>query len=104
MNLRVGKTPSLPEFTVTDVNVVDAPGEGTIMTASAQVANPFPATLDIPALAWKVLVPGCNPKERIRLTDVTTGPLSIRAKENINVDLSTTISSLPSELTDPCSD
>jgi len=104
VNLRVGKTPILPDFTVTQVNVVDAPGEGTLLTASAQVANPYPATVAIPALDWKVLVPGCSSKDRIRLTDVTTGPLAIRAGENITVDLSTTISSLPSELTDPCSD
>src|SRR5271170_3699530 len=72
------------------------------MTASADVANPYPMTLDIPALEWKVSVPGCTPSERIRLTNANTGPLSIRAGKNITVDVSSLISSLPQDLLDPC--
>ena len=96
--------PTLPEFTITQLNVVDQPAEGTLMTASAQVVNPYPMTLDIPALAWKVLVPGCNPSDRIRLTDIDTGTISVRTGENITVKISTLISSLPQSLLDPCGD
>ena len=100
----LGNAPTLPEFTVNNLNVVDQPGEGTLMTASAEIVNPYPMTLDIPALEWKVSVPGCTPSERIRLTNANTGPLTIRAGKNIIVDVSSSISSLPQELLDPCLD
>lgn len=73
-----------------------------MMTASAQLVNPYPMTLDIPSLAWKILVPGCNPSTRIRLTDVNTGALSLRAGKNITVNVSSLLSSLPQSLLDPC--
>jgi hypothetical protein len=73
-----------------------------MMTVSAEVVNTYPVTLDIPALAWKVLVPGCTPANRIRLTDTNTGALSIRPGKNITIDISSTISSLPPVLLDPC--
>ena len=74
------------------------------MTASAQVDNPYPMTIDIPVLAWKVLVPGCNPSQRIRLANANTGALSIQAGKNITVNVSSLISSLPQNLLDPCGD
>ena len=74
------------------------------MTASAQVVNPYPMTIDIPALVWKVLVPGCNPSHRIRLANANTGALSIQSGKNITVNVSSLISSLPANLVDPCGD
>lgn len=97
-------TPTLPEFTITQLNLIDQPGEGggTLMTASADIINPYPVTIDVPGLAWKVLVPGCNPSERIRLTDANTGAFLIRSGKNITVNVSSLISSLPTKLLDPC--
>jgi hypothetical protein len=86
------------------MNVVDQPGEGTLMTASAQVVNPYPMTIDVPALAWKVLVPGCNRSDRIRLANANTEALSIEAGKNITLNVSSLISSLPQNLLDPCGD
>lgn len=74
------------------------------MTASAQVVNPYPMTIDIPALAWKVLVPGCNLSDQIRLANVNTEALSIQAGKNVTVNVSSLISSLPQSLLDPCGD
>lgn len=100
----LGNAPTLPDFTVNKLSIVDQPGKGTLMTASADVVNPYPATLDVPALEWKISVPGCTPFDRIRLTNANTGPLSIRAGKPITVDVSSAISSLPQELLDPCRD
>ena len=74
------------------------------MMASAQIANPFPITLGIPSLAWKVLVPGCSASDRIRLTNAYTGPLSVHAGGNITVNVSSTVSVLPQNFLDPCKD
>lgn len=100
----LGNAPTLPEFTVNKLNVVDQPGKGTLMTASADIVNPYPVTLDIPALEWKISVPGCTLFDRIHMTNANTGPLSIRAGKNITIDVSSAISSLPQELLDPCRD
>ena len=74
------------------------------MTATAEIVNPYPVNVDVPSLAWKVLVPGCATTEAIRLTNADTGPISIRAGHNITVNVSSTISSLPSKLLDHCGD
>ena len=100
----LGNAPTLPEYTVNKLNVVDQPGQGTLMTASADIVNPYAMTLDVPALDWKVFVPGCTPSERIRLTNARTGRLSIRDGKNITVEVSSSISSLPQALLDPCRD
>jgi hypothetical protein len=84
--------------------VVDQPGEGTLMKANVEIVNPYPVTLDIPGLAWKIHVPGCNPTELIRLGNADTGPLSIRSGQNISVDISSLVSSLPKSVLDPCAD
>jgi hypothetical protein len=93
----------MPNFSIDELNVVDRPGEGTVMTATAEIINPYPVKLDVPALQWKVSVPGCAPNDRIRLTDATTSPLSLRKGHNITVNISSSISSLPQNLLDPCS-
>jgi hypothetical protein len=51
-----------------------------------------------------VLLPGCSPSDRIRLADAFTEPLSIRAGENITVNVSSTVSALPQTVLDPCED
>jgi hypothetical protein len=98
----VGNAPSLPEFTINGLDVVDQPGEGTLMKANVEIVNPYPVTLEIPGLAWRIHVPGCSPTELIRLGNADTAPLSIRSGQNISVDISSLISSLPDELLDPC--
>ena len=67
-----------------------------------EILNPYPLNVHVPSLEWKVLVPGCAPTDSIRLTNAETGPIEIKAGRNITVDVSTTVSSLPAKLLDPC--
>ena len=104
MNLSVGNAPQLPDFTVNQLDIVDHPGQGTAMTTSVDFVNPYRLTLDVPSMAWKVMVPGCNSVDLIRVTDVETGPISLQAGSNVTLVISSLISSLPQELVDPCGD
>jgi hypothetical protein len=86
------------------VNVIDEPDKGTVMSATAEIVNPYPVTLEVPGLGWKVLVPGCTPSEQIHATDADTSSIFIQAGKNITVDISSSISSLPEQLLNPCND
>ena len=83
---------------------MDKPDEGTVMTASAEVMSRHALSLDVPRLRWEVLVRGCGFQERIKLADAITNPLKVRPGKNFTVGFSSTISSLPRDLLDPCTD
>jgi hypothetical protein len=94
----------MPDFTVTTFDVTDVPEEGTVVTASATLANPHPVIMDIPSLVLSLVVPGCDPSDRIRVTDAITAPLSIRPGRDIAFNVRSVVSSLPAELLAPCGD
>jgi len=94
----------LPEYSITGIHVVDRPDVGTEVTATAEVVNPYPVSLEIPRLGWKVLVPGCTPNDTIRLANLDTAPISLRTGQNITVLVSSIVSTLPEELSKPCGD
>jgi Protein of unknown function (DUF3712) len=74
------------------------------VTASADAANPFPLTFDVPSLLLSLIVPGCAPSARIRVTDATIAPISLQPGKNVSVDVRSAVSSLPAELSTPCGD
>ena len=74
------------------------------MTSTVEIVNEYPVTVDVPELKWRVIVPGCTPAERIRLTNAETGSLSIRRGRNITLEVQSLVTSLPQELLDPCAD
>ena len=96
--------PTVPDFTVTGFDVTDVPDEGTVVTASASVANLYPVIMDIPSLTLSLIIPGCTPSDRIRVTDAIIAPLSIRPDKDIVINLRSVVSSLPAELSTPCAD
>lgn len=75
-----------------------------MLTSTVEIVNEYPVTIDVPGLKWRVIVPGCTPTERIRLTDAETGSLNIRKGENITVDVHSLVTSLPQKLLVPCAD
>jgi len=104
MDIGDSTPPTIPDFTVTHFDVADVPDEGTVVTASASVINVYPVIVDIPSLALSLIVPGCTPSDRIRVTDAIAAPLSIRPGKNITINIRTAVSSLPAELSTPCGD
>jgi hypothetical protein len=94
----------LPEYSVSAIQVVDDPGVGTSVMATADVVNPYPVAVDVPRLGWTVFVAGCSPNDTIRLTNAETGPISVRAGHNITVNVTSTVSSIAEELSRPCGD
>ncbi|CAK7273121.1 hypothetical protein SEPCBS119000_005483 [Sporothrix epigloea] len=67
--------------------------------------NEFPVQVDIPPLAFEVLVPNCRSLDPyIQVADAFTAPLAVRPKSDVHVDVNGTVLGLPESLTAVCPD
>ena len=72
---------------------------------SISAYNEFPLQVNIPPLAFEVLVPNCKSLDPyIQVVDAFTAPLAIRPKSDVLVDVNGTVLGLPDSLTAICPD
>lgn len=99
--------PHVPEYNITRLNFREepVPGEPNAMAAevSIQSFNEYPVSLDVPELAFEILVPGCNPTDAsILIAAATTSRVAVRAHAAVVVDAHGLIKELPDSLTQLC--
>ncbi|CAK7233942.1 hypothetical protein SBRCBS47491_008781 [Sporothrix bragantina] len=102
--------PSLPKYNIDRIifQEKDVPGRsdkamGAFVSISA--FNEFPVQIDIPPLAFDILVPNCNSLDPyIQVADAVTAPLAIRPKSTVAIEVNGTVQKLPDSLTAVCPD
>ncbi|KAK7948333.1 uncharacterized protein PG986_009219 [Apiospora aurea] len=102
------KIPALPQYNITRLNVKDVPGPGDKQSMLAEVTivarNDYPLKLDVPELAFEILVPGCDTDDLIVVADAVTSEMSVKPRSNVQADVHGIIRELPESLTRDCPD
>ncbi|KAK8130120.1 hypothetical protein PG999_002500 [Apiospora kogelbergensis] len=102
------KIPAMPQYNITRLNVKDVPGPGDEPTMLAEVSivarNEYPVKLDVPELAFDILVPGCDADDLIVIADAVTSEVSVKPRSNVQADVHGIIRELPESLTRDCPD
>ncbi|KAL3960096.1 hypothetical protein ACCO45_005213 [Purpureocillium lilacinum] len=102
--------PSIPEYKIQNLVFHDVPlGDGGRMGVGANVSitahNDYPVGLDVPSLAFEVLVPNCNPSEpNIKVASAITSIIQVRPKSDVTAEAEGVIRELPETLTRACPD
>ncbi len=101
------KLPHMPEYNITRLNFKEQPipGDRNAMAADVSITsfNPYPVSLDVPGLAFEILVPGCNPTDpTILIAAATTSRIVVRPQSAVLVDARGLIRDLPDSLTQLC--
>lgn len=99
--------PTMPKYKITRLNVhdIDIPGSKSAMAANASlsVANPYPVSLQIPPMAFDILVPNCaEDQPYIPLADAMTGTIAVQPKTDVEVDVGGVVKEIPDTLTTAC--
>jgi len=104
------KLPHMPKYNITSLNVRDDPlpgheGKTIAVEVSILTFNEYPISLDVPELAFEVLVPGCTAAApSILVAAATTNAIAVRAHSDVIVDVRGSLVQLPDSLTRPCPD
>lgn len=69
---------------------------------SAWIQNPYSVGVNLPPLGFTAFLPGCGPKELIATVNATTAPTIVRPLDEVQLDVSGILSSLPEAITNPC--
>ncbi|KAI1863988.1 uncharacterized protein JN550_009267 [Neoarthrinium moseri] len=100
------KIPSMPAYNITRLNVKDVPAPGDKKSMMAEVSlsafNEYPVELNIPELAFEILVPGCNDETYIVVADAVTSEVLVKPRADVDVDVHGLINELPESLTRAC--
>ncbi|CAK7267338.1 hypothetical protein SEPCBS57363_002539 [Sporothrix epigloea] len=102
--------PGLPKYDIERIifEEKDLPGKSEKamgVEVSISAYNEFPLQVNIPPLAFEVLVPNCKSLDPyIQVADAFTAPLAIRPKSDVLVDVNGTVLGLPDSLTAICPD
>lgn len=100
----------MPEYKIQDLVFHDVPiGDEGRMGVGANVSvtthNDYPIGLDIPSLAFDVLVPNCNPSEpNIKVASAVTRVIHLRPKADVTAEAEGIVGELPKMLTRVCPD
>jgi hypothetical protein len=101
--------PAIPQYNITRLNFEEVPLDttgrrGMAAEVSLSLVNGYPITLDVPPLAFDILVPGCDDAdENIRLADAVTGTIHVEPHSDIIVDVGGIVRELPKPLLQTCS-
>lgn len=101
------KVPAMPQFNITRLNVKDVPAPGhkksMVADVSLAVYNEYPVALDVPELAFEILVPGCGMDDPyIVVADAVTSEVFVKPRSDVYVDVHGLINSLPKSLIREC--
>jgi hypothetical protein len=108
MIFTANKLPEVPAYNITKLNFeeVDIPGAAKKAMAadvSLKAFNKYPVQLDIPQLAFEILVPNCAVSDPyILIADATTEPVAIRPQTDVVVNARGLVRELPESLTRIC--
>ncbi|KAI1381520.1 hypothetical protein F4677DRAFT_128367 [Hypoxylon crocopeplum] len=100
------KIPAMPSYNITRFNVEDGPMKGSMLAdVSLSAFNEYPVELDIPELAFDILVPGCAMSDPfILVAEAATSQLHVEPRSDVNADVKAVIRELPESLTSDCPD
>ncbi|OTB05416.1 hypothetical protein M426DRAFT_56928 [Hypoxylon sp. CI-4A] len=100
------KVPTMPKYNITRFNVEDGPMNGSMLAdLSLSIFNPYPVELDIPELAFDILVPGCAASDpSILVAEAGMGKVHVVPRADIETDVKAVIRELPESLTHDCPD
>ncbi|KAI2771823.1 hypothetical protein F4815DRAFT_488717 [Daldinia loculata] len=100
------KVPAIPKYNITRFKVDDGPMKGTMLADVALAAfNEYPVELDIPELAFDILVPGCASSDPfILVAEAATSEVHVEPRSDVVVDVKGVIRELPDSLTHVCPD
>lgn len=97
----------MPKYNITRLNIKDVPSPGDTRSMVAEVSlsayNEYPVELDIPELAFEILVPGCNNDDPfIVVADAVTSEVLVEPRADVVLDVHGLIHELPESLTRAC--
>ncbi|KAI1388322.1 uncharacterized protein F4822DRAFT_242048 [Hypoxylon trugodes] len=100
------KVPAIPKYNITRFNVADGPMNGSMLVDASLIAfNEYPIKLDIPELAFDILVPGCATDDPfILVAEAATSEVHVLPRSDVNADVNAVIRELPDSLTHVCPD
>ncbi|KAI2632403.1 hypothetical protein GGR54DRAFT_34100 [Hypoxylon sp. NC1633] len=98
--------PAIPNYNITRFNVEDGPMKGSMLVdVSLSAFNKFPIGLDIPELAFDILVPGCATSDpRILVAEAATSQVHVTPQSDVEAEVKAVIRELPESLTHDCPD
>lgn len=94
----------MPQYNITRFNVQDGPMNGTMLAdVSLSAFNQYPIGVDIPELAFDILVPGCAISDpSILVAEAATSEVRIEPRSDVEADVKAVIRELPETLTHAC--
>ncbi|KAI8963381.1 hypothetical protein F5Y11DRAFT_319639 [Daldinia sp. FL1419] len=100
------KVPAIPKYNITRFRVDDGPMKGTMLAdVSLTAFNEYPVALNIPELAFDILVPGCASSDPfILVAEAATGEIHVVPRSDVVADVKGVIRELPDSLTQVCPD
>lgn len=95
--------PGLPQYNITKVLFRDIDNHTVAADVSVHADNKLPIEVDIPPLAFEILVPNCALHDPyILVADALTDPVGIRPRELVVANVHGVIRELPDSLTRVC--
>ncbi|KAI1765820.1 hypothetical protein GGR53DRAFT_488432 [Hypoxylon sp. FL1150] len=100
------KIPAIPQYNITRFNVEDGPMEGSMLAdVSLSAFNEYPVELDVPELAFDILVPGCAISDQsILVAEAVTKEVHMKPRSDVEAEVKAVIRELPESLTTACPD
>ncbi|KAI1354443.1 hypothetical protein F5Y01DRAFT_312006 [Xylaria sp. FL0043] len=100
------KIPAIPKYNITRFNVEDGPFKGSMLVdISLSAFNEYPVQLDIPELAFEIMVAGCADTDPfIIVAEATTGEIHVEPRSDVSAGVYGVIHELPESLTRACPD
>lgn len=96
----------MPAYNITKLTVKDVPSPGDKTSMVAEVAlsawNQYPVELNIPELAFDILVPGCDEDQSIVVADAVTSEIHVKPLTYVEAKVHGLIRELPDSLTRVC--
>ncbi|KAH6656326.1 hypothetical protein BKA67DRAFT_512212 [Truncatella angustata] len=100
------KIPTMPAYNITRLNVKDVPAPGgkksMIADVSLSAYNEYPVELNVPELAFEILVPGCEEDQSIVVADAVTSEIHMKPRTDVEVNAHGLVRELPDSLTRAC--
>ncbi|KAJ8126609.1 hypothetical protein O1611_g7031 [Lasiodiplodia mahajangana] len=100
------KIPAIPKYNITRFNVKDGPVVGSMLVDISLLAfNEYPVQLDIPELAFDIMVSGCADTDPfIIVAEASTGEIHVEPLSDVTANVYGVIHELPDSLTRACPD
>ncbi|KAI1333981.1 hypothetical protein F5Y15DRAFT_403386 [Xylariaceae sp. FL0016] len=104
LTFEANKIPAIPQYNITRFNVEDGPFKGSMLAdISLSAYNQYPIQLDVPELAFDIMVPGCDLADPyILVAEASTGEVHVEPRADVDASVYAVIRELPDSLTSAC--